>query len=41
MTFTNYYEVLEIGPTVDVDTISRAVSEKRRFWQPKTSNPKL
>ena len=41
MTFTNYYEVLEIGPSADVDTISRAVSEKRRFWQPKTSNPKL
>ena len=41
MAFTNYYNVLEIDPEADVETIDKAISEKRRFWQPKTSNPKL
>ncbi|WP_298045284.1 DnaJ domain-containing protein [uncultured Microbacterium sp.] len=41
MAFTNYYEILELDPKSDADAIAKAVSEKRRFWQPKTSNPKL
>lgn len=41
MAFTNYYEILELDPKADADAIAKAISEKRRFWQPKTSNPKL
>lgn len=41
MAFTNYYEILEVSPQADTDVIGKAISEKRRFWQPKTSNPKL
>lgn len=41
MAFTNYYEILEIDPKSTADVIGKAISEKRRFWQPKTSNPKL
>lgn len=37
----NYYAILEVSPEADVKTISKAISEKRRFWQPKTSHPKL
>ena len=41
MTFTNYYNILEIEPRATSEEINGAISEKRRFWQPKTSNPKL
>ncbi|MDT0197334.1 DnaJ domain-containing protein [Arthrobacter sp. AB6] len=37
----NYYAILEVNPEADIETISKAISEKRRFWQPKTSHPKL
>lgn len=37
----NYYAILEVDPEADIETISKAISEKRRFWQPKTSHPKL
>lgn len=37
----NYYAILEVSPQADSKTLSKAISDKRRFWQPKTSHPKL
>lgn len=41
MAFTNYYTILELDYKADANEIEKAISDKRRFWQPKTSNPKL
>lgn len=41
MAVTNYYKILELDRSADTEAISKAISTKRRFWQPKTSNPKL
>jgi curved DNA-binding protein CbpA len=40
-TFVNYYEILGLPPTVDVDAIEKKVKEELRIWRKRQGSPDL
>lgn len=40
MTFVNYYEVLEVDPAADTETIKLAIRKQRREWRNRSAHPK-